>query len=182
MSKTHRTNSWIRSRLDKSWNSCENRAKRGRNALQSVTLLETIENEKLDACGGGRRDEEKARQRSDFSLIEMHSGNGIRKPTPRASIIQCRKIRKTLSFPCNWTEMDVWQYAKLEEIELPNLYFAHQREVFLRNGSLLAVTDFIQTEEKDVSSKTVRFERSEMQHALVQSSPLHNRSMKSLVK
>ena len=54
--------------------------------------------------------------------------------------------------------MDVWQYAKLEEIELPNLYFAHQREVFLRNGSLLAVTDFIQTEEKDnVSSKTVRF-------------------------
>ena len=54
--------------------------------------------------------------------------------------------------------MDVWQYAKLEEIELPNLYFAHQREVFLRNGSLLAVTDFIQTEEKDnVFSKTVRF-------------------------
>ena len=54
--------------------------------------------------------------------------------------------------------------------ELPNLYFAHQREVFLRNGSLLAVTDFIQTEEKDnVSVKQFVFERSEIQHALVQS-------------
>ena len=135
-----------------------------RNALQSVTLLETIENEKLDAClGGGRRDEEKARAKERFFSHRDTFGQWDPK-NQRPELWNLFNGRKNQGenfrvFPLsNWTEMDVWQYAKLEEIELPNLYFAHQREVFLRNGSLLAVTDFIQTEEKDnVSSKTVRF-------------------------
>ncbi|MEC8013752.1 MAG: sulfate adenylyltransferase subunit CysD [Verrucomicrobiota bacterium] len=135
-----------------------------RNALQSVTLLETIENEKLDAClGGGRRDEEKARAKERFFSHRDAFGQWDPK-NQRPELWNLFNGRKNQGenfrvFPLsNWTEMDVWQYAKLEEIELPNLYFAHQREVFLRNGSLLAVTDFIQTEEKDnVSSKTVRF-------------------------
>ena len=135
-----------------------------RNALQSVTLLETIENEKLDAClGGGRRDEEKARAKERFFSHRDAFGQWDPK-NQRPELWNLFNGRKNQGenfrvFPLsNWTEMDVWQYAKLEGIELPNLYFAHQREVFLRNGSLLAVTDFIQTEEKDnVSSKTVRF-------------------------
>ena len=135
-----------------------------RNALQSVTLLETIENEKLDAClGGGRRDEEKARAKERFFSHRDAFGQWDPK-NQRPELWNLFNGRKNQGenfrvFPLsNWTEMDVWQYAKLEEIELPNLYFAHQREVFLGNGSLLAVTDFIQTEEKDnVSSKTVRF-------------------------
>ncbi len=135
-----------------------------RNALQSVTLLETIENEKLDAClGGGRRDEEKARAKERFFSHRDAFGQWDPK-NQRPELWNLFNGRKNQGenfrvFPLsNWTEMDVWQYAKLEEIELPNLYFAHQREVFLRNGSLLAVTDFIQTEEKDnVFSKTVRF-------------------------
>lgn len=135
-----------------------------RNALQSVTLLETIENEKLDAClGGGRRDEEKARAKERFFSHRDAFGQWDPK-NQRPELWNLFNGKKNQGenfrvFPLsNWTEMDVWQYAKLEEIELPNLYFAHQREVFLRNGSLLAVTDFIQTEEKDnVSSKTVRF-------------------------
>ena len=70
-----------------------------------------------------------------------------------------RAGRKFPSFPLsNWTEMDVWQYAKIENIELPNLYFAHEREVIERNGSLLAVTDFVTpTETETVRKETVRF-------------------------
>ena len=63
------------------------------------------------------------------------------------------------AFPIsNWTEMDVWQYIKKEEIELPNLYYSHERDVFERNGSLLAVTDFVTVQEHEtVEKKVVRF-------------------------
>jgi sulfate adenylyltransferase subunit 2 len=58
----------------------------------------------------------------------------------------------------NWTEMDVWQYAKIEEIELPSLYFAHEREVLERNGALLAITDFVSANEnEEVKKENVRF-------------------------
>ena len=135
-----------------------------RNALQSVTLLETIDKESLDAClGGGRRDEEKARAKERFFSHRDAFGqwdpknqrpelwnlfNGRRNPGENFRV-----------FPLsNWTEMDIWQYTKLENIELPGLYFAHDREVFERNGSLLAVTDFISLQDQEeVSTKTVRF-------------------------
>jgi len=120
-----------------------------RNALQSVTLLETIEKESLDAClGGGRRDEEKARAKERFFSHRDAFGQWDPK-NQRPELWNLFNGRKSQGenfriFPLsNWTEMDVWQYAKIENIELPNLYFTHEREVVDRNGSLLAVSDFV---------------------------------------
>ena len=135
-----------------------------RNALQSVTLLETIDKESLDAClGGGRRDEEKARAKERFFSHRDAFGQWDPK-NQRPELWNLFNGRKNPGenfrvFPLsNWTEMDIWQYTKLENIELPSLYFAHDREVFERNGSLLAVTDSISFQDKeDVSTKTVRF-------------------------
>ena len=135
-----------------------------RNALQSVTLLETIDKESLDAClGGGRRDEEKARAKERFFSHRDAFGQWDPK-NQRPELWNLFNGRKNLGenfrvFPLsNWTEMDIWQYTKLENIELPGLYFAHDREVFERNGSLLAVTDFISLQDQEeVSTKTVRF-------------------------
>ncbi|NDH15900.1 MAG: sulfate adenylyltransferase subunit 2 [Opitutae bacterium] len=120
-----------------------------RNALQSVTLLETIEKESLDAAlGGGRRDEEKARAKERF--FSHRDAFGQWDP---------KNQRHFRVFPLsNWTEMDVWQYLKKEEIELPSLYFAHKREIIERNGSLLAVSDFVSpTEKESPRTDTVRF-------------------------
>ena len=135
-----------------------------RNALQSVTLLETIDKESLDAClGGGRRDEEKARAKERFFSHRDAFGQWDPKnQRPELwNLFNCRKNpgANFRVFPLsNWTEMDIWQYTKLENIELPGLYFAHDREVFERNGSLLAVTDFISLQDQEeVSTKTVRF-------------------------
>ena len=135
-----------------------------RNALQSVTLLESIEKESMDAClGGGRRDEEKARAKERFFSHRDAFGQWDPK-NQRPELWNLFNGRKNMGenfrvFPLsNWTEMDVWQYAKLEGIELPNLYFAHSREVFERNGSMLAVTEFAVPQEKEkVCTKTVRF-------------------------
>ena len=135
-----------------------------RNALQSVTLLETIEKESLDAClGGGRRDEEKARAKERFFSHRDAFGQWDPK-NQRPELWNLFNGRKNPGenfrvFPLsNWTEMDIWQYTKLENIELPGLYFAHDREVFERNGSLLAVSDFISLQDQEeVSTKTVRF-------------------------
>ena len=135
-----------------------------RNALQSVTLLETIDKESLDAClGGGRRDEEKARAKERFFSHRDAFGQWDPK-NQRPELWNLFNGRKNPGenfrvFPLsNWTEMDIWQYTKLENIELPGLYFAHDREVFARNGSLLAVTDFISLQDQEeVSTKTVRF-------------------------
>ena len=122
-----------------------------RNALQSVTLLETIEKESLDAClGGGRRDEEKARAKERFFSHRDAFGQWDPK-NQRPELWNLFNGRKSPGenfrvFPLsNWTEMDVWQYAKIENIELPNLYFTHEREVIERNGSLLAVSEFVTT-------------------------------------
>ena len=135
-----------------------------RNTLQSVTLLETIDKESLDAClGGGRRDEEKARAKERFFSHRDAFGQWDPK-NQRPELWNLFNGRKNPGenfrvFPLsNWTEMDIWQYTKLENIELPGLYFAHDREVFARNGSLLAVTDFISLQDQEeVSTKTVRF-------------------------
>ena len=135
-----------------------------RNALQSVTLLEAIEQESLDAClGGGRRDEEKARAKERFFSHRDAFGQWDPK-NQRPELWNLFNGRKAPGenfrvFPLsNWTEMDVWQYCKLEDITLPSLYFAHEREVFKRNGSLLAVTEFARPEEgESITKELVRF-------------------------
>ena len=135
-----------------------------RNALQSVTLLETIEKESLDAClGGGRRDEEKARAKERFFSHRDAFGQWDPK-NQRPELWNLFNGRKAPGenfriFPLsNWTEMDVWQYAKIENIELPSLYFSHNREVINRNGSLLAVSEFVSPRENESPVKeTVRF-------------------------
>ena len=135
-----------------------------RNALQSVTLLETIEKESLDAClGGGRRDEEKARAKERFFSHRDAFGQWDPK-NQRPELWNLFNGRKSQGenfriFPLsNWTEMDVWQYAKIENIELPNLYFTHEREVVDRNGSLLAVSEFVTPRDNESPKKeTVRF-------------------------
>ena len=135
-----------------------------RNALQSVTLLETIDSESLDAClGGGRRDEEKARAKERFFSHRDAFGQWDPK-NQRPELWNLFNGRKGPGenfrvFPLsNWTEMDVWQYAKIERIDLPSLYFSHQREIVNRNGSLLAVSDFVTPRENEKpQSENVRF-------------------------
>ena len=135
-----------------------------RNALQSVTLLETIEKESLDAClGGGRRDEEKARAKERFFSHRDAFGQWDPK-NQRPELWNLFNGRKAQGenfriFPLsNWTEMDVWQYAKIESIELPNLYFTHEREVVNRNGSLLAVSEFVTPRDNESPTiENVRF-------------------------
>ena len=135
-----------------------------RNALQSVTLLETIEKEGFDAClGGGRRDEEKARAKERFFSHRDAFGQWDPK-NQRPELWNLFNGRKAPGenfriFPLsNWTEMDVWQYAKIENIELPNLYFSHSREVVDRNGSLLAVSEFVTPRENETPvNEVVRF-------------------------
>ena len=139
----------VQSSIDKGTAVEETGPNASRNALQSVTLLETIEKESLDAClGGGRRDEEKARAKERFFSHRDAFGQWDPK-NQRPELWNLFNGRKSQGenfriFPLsNWTEMDVWQYAKIENIELPNLYFTHEREVVDRSGSLLAVSDFV---------------------------------------
>ena len=135
-----------------------------RNKLQTVTLLDTIEENKFDAClGGGRRDEEKARAKERFFSHRDEFGQWDPK-NQRPELWNLFNGRKHLGehfrvFPLsNWTEMDVWQYIKHEGIELPSLYFAHEREVFERHGQLLAVTDFVTVlPDEPRSTRRIRF-------------------------
>ncbi|MFP6900379.1 MAG: sulfate adenylyltransferase subunit CysD [Opitutales bacterium] len=135
-----------------------------RNALQSVTLLETIEEHQFDVClGGGRRDEEKARAKERFFSHRDAFGQWDPK-NQRPELWNLFNGRMAMGenfrvFPLsNWTEMDVWQYVQVEGIELPSLYFAHEREVFERSNSLLAVTDFVHLQENETAFlETVRF-------------------------
>ncbi|HPD63915.1 MAG TPA: sulfate adenylyltransferase subunit CysD [Bacteroidia bacterium] len=116
-----------------------------RNWLQSVTLLETIENHKFDcAMGGGRRDEEKARAKERFFSHRNEFGEWDPK-NQRPELWNLFNGRKNFGehfrvFPLsNWTEMDVWQYIARENIPMPSLYFSHKRKVFNRDGVWLAV-------------------------------------------
>ena len=104
-----------------------------RNKLQTVTLLDTIEGHKIDcAIGGGRRDEEKARARNRSSATATSSANGTRR-TSVPELWNLYNGRKRpgehfRAFPIdNWTEMDVWQYILHEGIDIPSIYFSHQR-------------------------------------------------------
>ena len=135
-----------------------------RNALQTVTLLDTIKEHQLDAAlGGGRRDEEKARAKERFFSHRDVFGQWDPK-NQRPELWNLYNGRKNAGehfrvFPLsNWTEMDVWQYISEEQIPIPNLYFAHKRRVFNRNGVILADTEFVTPQEgENVYEETVRF-------------------------
>jgi sulfate adenylyltransferase subunit 2 len=135
-----------------------------RNRLQTVTLLDAIEEHKFDAVfGGARRDEEKARAKERVYSFRDEFGqwdpknqrpelwslyNGRHKPGEHIRV-----------FPLsNWTELDIWQYVAEEDIVLPSIYYAHRREVFRRDGMLLAVTPFVTVmEQEEPFEAQVRF-------------------------
>ncbi|HXB39504.1 MAG TPA: sulfate adenylyltransferase subunit CysD [Bacteroidia bacterium] len=136
-----------------------------RNALQTYTLLETIEKYELDCCiGGARRDEEKARAKERiFSVRDEFGQWDPKKQRPELWSIYNGKINKGENvrvFPIsNWTELDVWNYIKREKIKLPSIYFTHKRKCVVTNTQqLLAVCDYIKIEEGDeVVERNVRF-------------------------
>jgi sulfate adenylyltransferase subunit 2 len=136
-----------------------------RNSLQTVSLLDAIEGNNYDAClGGGRRDEEKARAKERFFSHRDDFGQWDPK-NQRPELWNIFNGRKHHGenfrvFPLsNWTEMDIWQYIKAEEIPLPNLYFSHQRDVVHRAGAMLAISDVVVPQEGERVEKnaTVRF-------------------------
>lgn len=135
-----------------------------RNSLQTVSLLEGLENGQFDAAlGGGRRDEEKARAKERFFSHRDAFGQWDPK-NQRPELWNVFNGKKHHGehfrvFPLsNWTEMDIWQYIKLENIALPELYFSHERECFVRNGVIMAVTEFTQPQpEETVEKMQVRF-------------------------
>ncbi|MBO6211824.1 sulfate adenylyltransferase subunit CysD [Algoriella sp.] len=126
-----------------------------RNALQTYALLDVIEEYQFDACiGGARRDEEKARAKERIFSVRDDFGQWDPKlQRPELWNILNGKIEKGHNvrvFPIsNWTELDVWNYIKANEIELPNLYFSHQRECIVYNDKLIATSAFIQPNETD---------------------------------
>jgi sulfate adenylyltransferase subunit 2 len=135
-----------------------------RNRLQSVTLLDAIENEGYDAVfGGGRRDEDKARAKERvYSFRDEFGQWDPKNQRPELWSLYNGRHRKgehIRVFPIsNWTEMDVWQYIARENIELPSIYYAHKREVFRRDGMLLAITQHVTVQDdEEVESLTVRF-------------------------
>jgi sulfate adenylyltransferase subunit 2 len=126
-----------------------------RNVLQTVTLLDSIEKYKFDvAIGGGRRDEEKARAKERFFSHRDEFGQWDPK-NQRPELWNIFNGRKRLGehfrvFPIsNWTEMDVWQYILQENIELPSIYFTHERKVFNRDGVWLAWAPFMKLKETE---------------------------------
>ena len=135
-----------------------------RNALQTTTLLDTIEFNNFDACmGGARRDEEKARAKERFFSHRDDFGQWDPK-NQRPELWNLFNGKKRMGehfrvFPIsNWTEMDVWQYILKENIAIPELYFAKERNVIWRNGSWLPVSEFITLKDTDEPQmKMVRF-------------------------
>jgi sulfate adenylyltransferase subunit 2 len=136
-----------------------------RNALQTNTLLEVIEEFEFDACiGGARRDEEKARAKERiFSIRDEFGAWDPKRQRPELWDIYNGAIRKGENvrvFPIsNWTELDVWQYIRREAIELPNIYFSHPRNcVVTPSGQLLAITEHIRLDPEDITGMhDVRF-------------------------
>jgi sulfate adenylyltransferase subunit 2 len=135
-----------------------------RNRLQTTTLLDAIEEHQFDAAiGGARRDEERARAKERiFSFRDDFGQWNPRAQRPELWNIYNARVRKgehVRVFPIsNWTELDVWQYVEREQLELPGIYFAHEREVFRRDGMLYAASEFVERMEgEDVFTASVRF-------------------------
>lgn len=135
-----------------------------RNALQTFTLLDTIEEFGFDACiGGARRDEEKARAKERIFSVRDEFGQWnpkLQRPelwnTYNGRIHKGENVRV---FPIsNWTELDIWNYIRREKIDLPSIYFAHDREVLEHEGQLVATSEFIRIDPTDkISTKKVRY-------------------------
>jgi sulfate adenylyltransferase subunit 2 len=141
-----------------------NPATDSRNAAQAVTLLETIAEYGFDACiGGARRDEEKARAKERIFSFRDEFGQW----DPKAQRPELWDLYNTRVHPgenmrvfpiSNWTELDVWQYIAREQLALPSIYYAHQREVIPRNGLLVPLTPLTPAREGEtVETQTVRF-------------------------
>lgn len=135
-----------------------------RNWLQTHTLLDTIEEFKFDACiGGARRDEEKARAKERIFSVRDEFGQWEPKlQRPELWNIYNGRIHKGENvrvFPIsNWTELDVWNYIRKENIPLPSIYFSHERKVIEHEGQLIAVSNFITIDETDIiQTKKVRY-------------------------
>ena len=135
-----------------------------RNASQAVTLLETIEEFRFDACiGGARRDEEKARAKERIFSFRDEFGQW----DPKAQRPELWNIFNTRVHPgenmrvfpiSNWTELDVWQYIERERIDLPDIYFSHRRDVVRRRGLLVPVTPLTPPQDGEtIENLEVRF-------------------------
>ncbi|MEM7102325.1 MAG: sulfate adenylyltransferase subunit CysD [Bacteroidota bacterium] len=135
-----------------------------RNGLQTTVLLETLENNKYDAAlGGGRRDEEKARAKERFFSHRDEFGQWDPK-NQRPELWNLFNGKKQVGehfrvFPIsNWTELDVWQYMALENIELPSLYFSHKRKCIVRDGVILADSEHLMLKpDEEPEEMTIRF-------------------------
>ncbi len=139
-------------------------ADEGRNVYQSVTLLDAIAEFEFDACfGGARRDEEKARAKERiFSFRDDFGQWDPKNQRPELWNLYNTRVNKGENmrvFPIsNWTELDVWQYIEREELEVPNIYFAHKRDVIQRGAALIPLTNLTPPKEGEkVVSKSVRF-------------------------
>jgi len=135
-----------------------------RNQLQTMTLLDALEEHGFDAAfGGARRDEEKARSKERvYSFRDEFGQWDPKNQRPELwSLYNGRHLRgeHIRIFPLsNWTELDIWQYIAEDGIEVPNIYYAHEREVFERDGMLLAVTEFVTVMDGEhPETRTVRF-------------------------
>jgi len=135
-----------------------------RNRLQTTTLLDAIEEHGFDAAiGGARRDEERARAKERiFSFRDDFGQWNPRAQRPELWNLYNARVRRgehVRVFPIsNWTELDVWQYVAREQLELPAIYFAHEREVFRRDGMLYACSPYVERlEGEDPFVATVRF-------------------------
>jgi sulfate adenylyltransferase subunit 2 len=135
-----------------------------RNRLQTVTLLDAIAEHGFDAAfGGARRDEERARAKERiFSFRDDFGQWDPKAQRPELWALYNGRVRKgehVRVFPIsNWTELDVWQYIEREQLELPPIYFAHERPVFARDGMLYAASDFVQLMDgEEIFNETVRY-------------------------
>jgi sulfate adenylyltransferase subunit 2 len=135
-----------------------------RNQLQTTTLLDALETHGFDAAmGGARRDEERARAKERiFSFRDDFGQWNPRAQRPELWNLYNARIRKGEQirvFPIsNWTELDVWQYVARERLELPKIYFAHERQVFRRDGMLYAVSEHVERyPDEEPFTATVRF-------------------------
>ncbi|HXE44333.1 MAG TPA: sulfate adenylyltransferase subunit CysD [Conexibacter sp.] len=135
-----------------------------RNRLQTVTLLDAIAEHGFDAAfGGARRDEERARAKERiFSFRDDFGQWDPKAQRPELWQLYNGRVRKgehVRVFPIsNWTELDVWQYIERERLELPPIYFAHEREVFARDGMLYAASEFVELiDGEEVFTESVRY-------------------------
>jgi len=154
----------VQESIDKGRVTEETGPRASRNRLQTTTLLDAIEANRFDACfGGARRDEERARAKERvISLRDDFGGWDPRRQRPELWDLYNTRVASgehLRVFPLsNWTELDVWQYILREELEIPSLYLAHEREVFSRDGMLLAESDHVERlDGEDVFPEWVRY-------------------------